>query len=70
MTKRIRYRNLPTFTTETRKWIYGIFTAALVLASGYFGIDAATQQNWTQLAAAILNLATAGATDLARRNVS
>ncbi|UVF60425.1 hypothetical protein SEA_PINEAPPLEPIZZA_17 [Microbacterium phage PineapplePizza] len=61
---------MPKFTAETRNWIYGIVTAALTIAGVYFGIDAVTQGQWANLAAAILNISAAGATDLARRNVT
>lgn len=59
-----------TFDPATRTWIYGIVTAALALAGVYFGVDAVVQGQWANLAAAILNLSAAGATDLARRNVT
>lgn len=59
-----------TFDPATRTWIYGIVTAALALAGVYLGVDAVTQGQWANLAAAILNIGAAGATDLARRNVT
>lgn len=52
-----------------RKYVYGVASAVLVVAAAYFGIDAVTQENWLNLAGAVLNLGGAGATVLAGKNV-
>lgn len=58
-----------TFTPETRKWLYGIATAVLVVLGGYGIVSAEEQGNYATLVAAVLNIGGAGVTALAARNV-
>lgn len=50
---------------KTRQWLYGVFTAILVVLGGYNVVDAATSANLAALAAAVLNLGAASVTSLA-----
>ena len=56
-------------TEPGRKWLYTIAAAVLVVVAGYFSIDAATQEAWLSLVAAVLNIGGAGALTYARVKV-
>lgn len=58
------------FTPAVRKWIYGIAIAAMPIIGGYLGIQAAEQEQYLNLIAAILLMAGGPMAGLARSNVN
>ena len=58
------------FNSKRRGWIYGIIAAALPIAGLYTGMDAATQGQWLNLAAAILMVGAGAGAGLARANLT
>lgn len=52
-----------------RKYVYGVAVAVLPIIGVKFGIDAATQQDWLNLALAVLALGGGGVAGVALDNI-
>lgn len=57
------------FTPDGRRWLYGVFAAALVVVAAYLGLTAEQSENWLNLIGALLNIGAAGALSYANRKV-